>query len=187
METITSGGSSGGGTGSNTSGVAFRVFVSNPLFPSGTGNAPVLNIVNATTDLLVPAVVGLSGTISNPGLMAITPDKTKTLVFSSAENRIAVIGNASEASAGSISLPGATKSMATAPDNITAYVAVPTAAIAGSSPGAVEVLDVSSGKIKSTIPVPNAQTVVMSQKGGFVLAFGDASNATIITTANVGH
>ena len=116
-------------------GVAFRVFVSNPLFPSGTGNAPVLNIVNATTDLLVPAVVGLSGTISNPGLMAITPDKTKTLVFSSAENRIAVISNASEASAGSISLPGATKSMATAPDNITAYVAVPTAAIAARPPG----------------------------------------------------
>jgi hypothetical protein len=181
-----SGGSGGGGTGSNTSGVPFRVFVSNPLFPSGTGNAPVLNIVNAATDLLVPAVVSLGGTISNPGLMAVTPDKTKTLVFSSAENRIAVIGNASEASAGSISLPGATKSMATAPDNITAYVAVPTAPVAGSSPGAVAVLDVSNGKIKSTIPVPNAQAVVMSQKGGFVLAFGDASNATVITTANVG-
>jgi hypothetical protein len=181
-----SGGSGGGGTGGNTSGVPFRVFVSNPLFPSGTGNAPVLNIVNAATDHLVPAVVSLGGTISNPGLMAVTPDKTKTLVFSSAENRIAVIGNASEASAGSINLPGATKSMATAPDNITAYVAVPTAPVAGPSPGAVSVLDVSNGKIKSTIPVPNAQAVVMSQKGGFVLAFGDASNATVITTANVG-
>ena len=179
-------GGSGSGTGSNTSGVAFRVFVSNPLFPNGTGNAPVLNIVNASNDLLVRAVVGLSGTISNPGLMAITPDKTKTLVFSNAENRVAIIGNASEAAAGSITLPGATKSMVTAPDNVTAYIGVQTAAVAGQSPGAVEVLDLVNGRIKATIPVPNVQTVVMSQKGGFAVAFGDAGNATVITTANVG-
>ena len=182
-----SGGSSGTGTTTaTTSGVTFRAFVSNPLFPNGTGDAPVLNIVNASTDLLVRTTVGLGGTISNPGLMATTPNKSKTLVFSSAENRVAVVANANEAAAGAISLPGATKSMVTAPDNVTAYAAVQTAPVAGQSPGAVEVLDLANGGIKATIPVPNVQTVVLSQKGGLLLAFGDASNATLITTANVG-
>ena len=167
-------------------GLTFRVFVSNPLSPNGTGNVPVLNIVDASTDLLSPATVSLSGTISNPGLMAQTPDKTKTLVFSSAENRVAVVNKASQAATGAIGLPAPTNSLVTLLDNITAYAAVQTAPVAGQSPGAVEVLDLVNGKIKATIPVPNVKTVVLSQKGGYALAFGDNSNATVITTANVG-
>lgn len=180
-------GSSGGSTTTTAgSGLGFRIFVSNPLFPSASGNQPVLNIVDGNTDLLSRSAVGLGGSISNPGLMAVTPDKTKTLVFSSAENRVAVVSNATEASAGAIGLPAATGSMVSAQDNITAYVAVQTAPVAGQSPGAVEVLDLVNGRIQATIPVPNAKTVVLSQKGTFVLAFGDTSTATVITAANVG-
>jgi hypothetical protein len=169
-----------------STGLTFRVFVSNPLFPSGTGNSPVLNIIDATTDLLSPATVGLAGTVSNPGLMAQTPDKSKILVFSSAENRVAVVSKAAQATNGSIGLPASTTSMVALPDNATAYAAVRTAPVAGQSPGAVEVLDLVNGRIKATIPVPNATTVVLSQKGGYVIAFGDNTTATVITTANVG-
>jgi hypothetical protein len=162
------------------------MFVSNPLFSNGAANAPVLNIIDASTDLLSPATVSLSGTISNPGLMAMTPDKNKILVFSNAENRVAVVDKASQSATGSIGLPAGTTSMVTLIDNITAYAAVQTAPVAGQTPGAVEVLDLVNGKIKATIPVPSVKTVVLSQKGAFVLAFGDTSTATLITTANVG-
>jgi hypothetical protein len=150
------------------------------------GNQPVLNIVNGNTDLLSRATVGLAGTVSNPGLMAVTPDRKITLVFSSNENRVAVVSNGNESAAGSIALPGATESMVAADDNATAYVAVPTAPVAGQTPGAVEVLDIANGKIKGTIPAPAAKTVVLSQTGAYAMAFGDSANATVITTANVG-
>lgn len=187
---VSCGSSSGSGSGSSggtsSSGLKFRVFVSNPLFPSSTGNQPVLNIVDGSTDLLSRFTVSLAGTVSNPGLMAQTPDKTKTLVFSSAENRVAVVNTAGEAASGAIGLPAATGSMVALPDNVTAYAAVQTAPVAGQPPGAVEVLDLVNGKTKASIPVPNVKTVVLSQKGGYVLAFGDDSNATVITTPNVG-
>ncbi|HEX4486642.1 MAG TPA: hypothetical protein VH088_10270 [Terriglobales bacterium] len=169
-----------------STGLTFRVFVSNPLFSNGASNAPVLNIIDATTDLLSPATVSLAGTVSNPGLMAQTPDKNRILVFSDAENRVAVVDKASQSATGAIGLPGATTSLIALLDNATAYAAVQTAAVAGQTPGAVEVLDIVNGKIKATIPVPNAKTVVLSQKGGTVLAFGDSTTATVITVANVG-
>jgi hypothetical protein len=169
-----------------STGLTFRVFVSNPLFSNGSSNAPVLNIIDATTDLLSPATVSLAGTVSNPGLMAQSPDKKKILVFSDAENRVAVVDKASQSTTGAIGLPAPTTSLIALPDNATAYAAVQTAPVAGQTPGAVEVLDIVNGKIKATIPVANAKTVVLSQKGGIVLAFGDTATTTVITVANVG-
>src|SRR5580704_2294253 len=69
------------------SGLAFRVFISNPLFPGTTGvtgtNLPVMNIVNAAVDedVLSTSVVTLAGDSSQPGLMAVSPDLKYTLVY----------------------------------------------------------------------------------------------------------
>ena len=41
------GGGSSAANQHRVSGLAFRVFVSNPLFPTATGNVPVMNIVDA--------------------------------------------------------------------------------------------------------------------------------------------
>jgi hypothetical protein len=176
-----------GSSGGSSSGLTNRVFVSNPLFPSSAGTSPVLNIINATTDLLSPTTVGLAGAASNPGLMAETPDRSKTLVFSSAENVIAVVANATESGAGSIALPAETKSIVTDPDNVTAYAAVPTAPVGAQAPGAVEVLDLTKGRIKGTIPVASVRTIVQSAKGAFILAFADnSSTVTVIKIASFG-
>ena len=78
--TILSCGSSSSSTKTHKpSGLTFRVFISNPLFPGTTGvtgvNLPVLNIVNAAIDqdVLSTFVVSLAGDSSQPGLMALAP------------------------------------------------------------------------------------------------------------------
>src|SRR5271165_5678175 len=109
-------------TSGKPSGLKVRAFVSNPLQPSGTGSfAQVLNIVDATLDQLSPSVVGLTGTSQTPGLMALSSDKQRLLVFSSSDHTITVVNTATEAatSGSSIRLPDTTKSMVISPDNST--------------------------------------------------------------------
>jgi len=170
-----------------TSGLRFRAFVSNPLQPTALGSAPVLNIVDATLDQLSTATVSLT---NDPGLVALFPSKRFTLVFSPTDNSIAEIDNAQEAVAsgttgsnlGRIVLPGPTESMLVGTDNGTGYVAVPIAPVTGQPPGAVEVLNLSTGGITATLPVPNARYIVQSHNGSRLLAFGD--NSDIVTVIN---
>src|ERR1700722_14466159 len=140
------------------SGFTFRVFISNPLFPTGGGaigtNVPVLNILDALHDVLSTSLVSLSGDSTQPGLMALSPNLKFTLVYSPAGNTVTAVDNATEAVAtasGSTStlppfaLPGSTESIVVSPFNTTAFAAVPTAPVSGESPGAVEVLNLQSG------------------------------------------
>jgi hypothetical protein len=89
-------------TTNKPSGLAFRVFISNPLFPGQTGvtgvNLPVLNIVNAARDedVLSTSVVSLAGASVQPGLMAVSPNLKYTLVYSPTGNSVTVVSNASE-------------------------------------------------------------------------------------------
>jgi hypothetical protein len=161
-----------------TSGLSFRAFVSNPLQPATVGGIPVLNIVDARLDQLSTATASLNNA---PSLMALFPSKRFTLVFSPANNSIAEIDNAKEAvtsgasgtNLGNIALPGATESMFVGTDNGTGYAAVPTAPVTGQSPGAVVVLNLSTGGITATLPVPNARYIVQSHNGNRILAFGN--------------
>jgi hypothetical protein len=164
-----------------TSGLRFRAFVSNPLQPTALGSAPVLNIVDATLDQLSTATVSLT---NDPGLMALFPSKRFTLVFSPTDNSIAEIDNAQEAVAsgttgsnlGRIVLGGPTESMLVGTDNGTGFAAVPTAPVTGQPPGAVEVLNLSTGGITATLPVPNARYIVQSHNGSRLLAFGSSTD-----------
>jgi hypothetical protein len=184
------------------SGLAFRVFISNALYPTTTGttgpNAPVLNIVNAAIneDILSLSVVSLVGSSTQPGLMALAPKLQSTLVYSQIGNTVTVVDNAKEtvaAIAGSttpvpaITLPGLTESIAVSPFATAAYVAVPTAPVFGQNPGAVQVLNLQNGSTTASIPIPGARFVICSPDGNHLLVFSDNSDiVTVITTVLIG-
>jgi hypothetical protein len=191
--------SSTGGTSAKPSGLAVRAFVSNPLQPSGVSGAfnPVLNIVDASLDQVSFSAVNLLGSIRDPGLMALSPNKQRLLVFSAADKTVLVVDTIHEAvastSTAAIPIPGATQSMFIASDNNTGYVAVPTATVTGAPvPGAVEVVNLAGNQIAATIPVPAVRYMVGSHNGNRVLAFGentcnDGSNSiTVIAPSLIG-
>jgi len=178
------------------SGLKYRAFVSNPLFPSGVGNVPVINIVNALQDMVSPSTVSLLGQASQPSIMVVSPDLSRTMVFSPIGNTISVVDNRTETiapviggttSVPTITLPALSESMFIANDNVSAYAAVPAAPVTGQSPGAVIAMNLGTGGITATIPVPAAHFIVGSPDGNHILVFSDNSNAlTVIDTALLG-
>jgi hypothetical protein len=190
------------GTGSNTianpATIRVPVFVSNPLFPNGASNAPVVNVVDGQTDLISPNVISLGSTAPTPGLMVLFPNKAFTAVFSSSNNSIAVINNASQSlsqnSGGttiSITLPDSTESIVVGPDNASGFAALPNSPIPGQlpgqPPGLVEALDLSNGAISAGIPVAGARFVALSHNGNRLLALGNrADTITVIAPSSLG-
>jgi len=178
------------------SGLKFRAFVSNALFPSGVGNSPVINIVDALQDLVSLSTISLLGDSTQPTLLVVSADLSRTMVFSPQGNTISVVDNRTEAiatvtggttSASAITLPGFSESMFIGPDNVTAYAAVPSAPITGQAPGAVVAMNLGTGAITATIPVPAAHFVVGSPDGNHILVFSDNSdNVTVIATVLIG-
>ena len=178
-----------------TSGLTFRVFVSNPLQPAaGGGGTPVLNIVNATTDQLTRFTIGVSSQIAQPGLMALSPDRKFTIVFSAANNSISTVDNANETLAVSgtrgipaISLPGFTQSIFIGPDNASGYAAVPSAPVPGQQPGAVIRMNLGVGTVSATVSVPGVRYIVQSHLGSRILAMDGSSNTlTLIAPSLIG-
>jgi len=184
------------------SGLKFRVFISNPLFPAGTGTGgggpflPVLNIVNAQLDVLSTSVVNLTSSSTQPGMMTLAPNLKYTLVYSQTGNTVTVVDNSTETVATvpgsttavpSITLPGFSESIAVSPFATTAYAAVPTAPVFGQAPGTVQVLNLQNGSTTASIPVPGAHFAVCSPDGSHVLVFSDNSDTvTVITTVLIG-
>src|SRR5258708_17868745 len=140
---------------SSQSRLTFRVFVSNPLHPtSGGGGAPALEIIDSSKVVLMPFLVSLYNAGPDAGLMALSPKRDRTLVFSPSSNGLGVVDNATESAAGSIALLGATESLFVSADNVTAFVAVPRGLVSGQPPGGVERINISSGAVTATIPIP---------------------------------
>jgi hypothetical protein len=188
----------GGANGLPPSGLKFRAFVSNPVQTTGIGNVAVLNIVDARLDEFTrfDATVSLAGSVIEPQRMLLSPNRTLTLVFSPADKAITVVDNATEAvntgtaSAslqGTIRLAGTTESIVLAPIATLGYAAIPAAAIAGQSSGAVQVFDYSAGTVTATVPVPAAHYIAESPDGNHLLVFSDNSDsATVIATSLIG-
>jgi hypothetical protein len=184
--TLVACGSSSNSSGAHhASGLKFRAFVSNSL----SGGFPVINIVDATQDVLSPSTISLLGIVPQAGLMAVSPDLRLTLVFSPPGD-IAVINNATESTASGVQvvgLPGLTESIAIANNSATAYAAVPAAPVSGQAPGAVIAINLISGAVQATIPVPAAHYLVLSPDGSRLLVFSDNSNnVTVIATGLIG-
>jgi hypothetical protein len=118
---------------------------------------------------------------SSPGLMAISPDRSILLAFDSSSNKVYVTNTKTEASTGSIQLPGATISIAIPVDS-SAYAAVPSAPLIGSSPGAVVAMNLASGGVAATISVPYAQRVVSNPSGTQLLVFSNDSDSVTVVS-----
>jgi hypothetical protein len=185
---------SGSSTTSQASGLKFRAFVSNPVQSFSSGSSPVLNIVDAQLDQISASFVSLSGSIIDPGLMAVTPDKLHTLVYGGAETSLVLVANATESvsssgsgSGSALKLPGGTESMLIDSTGSNAYVAVPSAPVTGQPPGAVVVVNLSSFSITASIPVVGVRYIVESPDGNRILAFSDNSDSvTLIVPTLVG-
>lgn len=194
--------SCGGYNNTNTShgsGLKFRAFVFNPLFPGSLSPGPALNIIDATKDQLSFDRITLGGSATAPGAMVLFPNKRFTLMFSvgsttvSTNSTIAIVDNATEnvggpnGGGGTITLPDVTQSVAVAADNLTGYAALPNATVSPNPPGTVEVLDFGSSSLIASIPVPGAQWVVASHNGNRILAFGSSANTvTVISPSLIG-
>jgi len=119
------------------------------------------------------------------------PNKRFSLVYGAGNNSITKIENATESVNGSaLTLTGPTESIVVGPDNVTAYAAVPTAAVNGQDQGVVEVLNLASNTVTATIPVPGAHFVAVSHNGSRVLVFGvqtsTFSGLALITPSLIG-
>ena len=111
-----------------------------------------MDIVDASKDLLSFYAVSLGGAEPDAGMMAESPKRDRTLVFSPSNNGLAVVANAQETVGLTLTLPGATESMFVWTDNTTAFVAVPSIAIKPQTPpGAVGRINISSGATTSAI------------------------------------
>jgi hypothetical protein len=105
--------------------------------------------------------------------MALSPNKATLLAYDSANNSnsLQVVNTRTESSVGRVQLAGPSSSVVIPDTTTIAYAAVASAQITGFSPGAIEVMNLSSGGI-SIIGVPNAQTVVANANGTQLLVFG---------------
>src|SRR5262249_43165206 len=113
----------GGGSGSPGTGLTNRVLISQDV--NATNLFAGVIIIDSKTDVRGVATPISAG--ATPGIMVVTPNRVGTLVFSAFENSLSIISNATETNVAHVTLPGHTESIAAAPDNATAYAAVPTA------------------------------------------------------------
>ena len=188
-------GYSSSSTQTTGTGLTFRAFVSNPLTTVGGTTLPALQIIDASKDVLATNAVNVASVISDPGMMAVSPNKKFTLVFSAANQSLALIDNVSEApaqngtgnSVSAIALPDFTESMFISADNSTGYAAVRNAPVTGKSPGVLEVVSLNTLSITNSLPIPNVHYVAQSHNGNRILAFGDNQNTvTIVVPAYIG-
>ena len=183
----------GGSTKSNGSGLSYRAFISNPLF---AGVSPALQIVDAQNDTLSPNNISLSGELTQPSMMTLSPSRQYSMVYSPVSPAVAIINNSTEGFATTstggntlpISLPGLADSMFIANDNATGYIAVPSAPNQnGQLPGAVFQMQLFNSTIAATIPIPSAHYIVSSKDGNTILVFSDNSDAiSVISTILIG-
>ncbi|MGC2475984.1 MAG: hypothetical protein WA485_16715, partial [Candidatus Sulfotelmatobacter sp.] len=175
-------------TSTQTSGLKFRAFLSNNV-SAGTGSAGVY-IVNAQTDVRATVAPLTAG--NTPGLMAVTPNRAQTVVFSGngnigSDNQLTFINNAAETSSNHLTLPGVTESIVITPDSSAAYVAVPTAPVIGASPGAVKAIGLGSATFSGEVDIPSVHYLSMNNGGDRIFGFSDNSDEiAVITPSNIG-
>ncbi len=175
-------------SGAKTSGLKYRAFISNSV-SAGTSLAGVY-IVDAENDIFRPISPISAGT--SPGMMVVTPNLGITIVFSgngtqTSQNQLTFINNATEASAGQLTLPGVTESIVVSPDSSTGYAAVPTAPVVGQSPGVVDIISLTTGTLESEIDVPSVHYLSINNSGNRLLGFSDDSDSlSIITPSQAG-
>jgi hypothetical protein len=176
----------GGGTGGGTrSKLRFRAFVSNPVRPNSSGGGtPVLEVMDASKDLLSGFAISLISTfsVSDAGMMVVSPNHDRTLVMSPRDLKLGVVDNVKESIVGSVTLPGTSESFFVGNDNHSVFIAIPSAPVTAQAPGVVEQLDSSSGAVSAIVPIPGARYLVPSPNGNQILVFSNSTNTVSLIT-----
>jgi len=176
----------GGSSGGAISHLAQRAFVSDDF--DGT-----LHIEDAKHDVESGVTIAVG---SQPGVMALSPDKSITLVFSSGTTSLAVVSNAAETVLGRITLPDLSTSYVSMLDNTVGFAAVSNSNVQPCVPRCVEVLNLATTfSVTGTVSVDGATqmplnattTLVLSPGEDKLLVFGGpgehADTLTVIDTA----
>jgi hypothetical protein len=179
---ISCGGYGGSSSAGKTTGVKFRVVVSQDV---SSVASPGLLIIDALKDLPARSL----GTSLPPTMMVLSNDRKLTLAVSITGTSLQVVNNQTETATGAVNLPqpGTTESVVIAVDNATAYAAVPQAPVAGGgTTGGIVIIDLNVGGAPATLPIPRAHYLVQSGDGSKMLAFSDNSDAiTIVSPFNI--
>src|ERR1700736_6310363 len=162
------------------SGLHTRVLVSQGV--SSPTASPGLLMINGAKD--TPARVSEISAGASPSFMALSPTKATLLVYDSSNtsNSVQVVNTHTESSTTKVQLTGSGSSMVIPITTDIGYAAVASAQVNGFSPGAIEVMNLSSGAISTIIGVPNAQTVVANANGAQLLVFShDLDTVSIVS------
>jgi hypothetical protein len=164
------------------SGLLYRVLASQDVTSAATFGG--LIIVDAESDILTRAHEITAGT--SPTLMAISPQRNILGAFDWASNAIYGVNTANEANIGKVQLQGETWSFVVPTANPIAYAAVPSATVQGYSfVGALDVMNLSTSSMTTTIAVPSAETVVSNANGDELLVFSNDSNSVTVISPSV--
>lgn len=155
---------------------------------------PVLNIVDATKDVQSANRISLVGSVPQAGMMAVSPDKKFTMVYSPSNNALVLVDNKAETVVASgnsflpaVVLPGPTESAFISKFNTLGYAAVPTAPVLGQNPGAVVRIALANATINAQVAIPAVRFIIESNDGNTILALADNSNViTLVAPSLIG-
>jgi hypothetical protein len=161
-------------------GLSTRVLVSQDI--SSSSSLGGLIIVNGQKDILARLSEISAG--NTPGPMTLSPTRATLLAYDPSTISVQVINTVTQTNTGRISLPGPVSSMVLPATTSIGYAAVPTAAVNGYPPGAVEVMNLTTGST-TAIGVPNAQTVISNANGAQLLVLSPFSSPSISNSVYV--
>jgi hypothetical protein len=158
----------------NPSKVRFRAVISNSLHPVTTGvHIPALEIMDATTDKLSFSPISLAE-LPDLSTLDVASNKSVTLAYSPGGHMFGIVNNTAEQSSGStVTIPDSTDSFFLASNTQFVYAAVPNAPTPGGIPGAVVQVNISSGTISATIPIPHVRFIREIPAANVIVALTD--------------
>lgn len=166
------GGYNSGGGGGGHQRLQDRVLASQGVTANfNFGGLVFINGQNDTIPRLTPLSAG-----SQPGLMAVSPSRNIVIAFDAATNGVFASNTVTETSMGHVQLQGQSSSIIVPTADPVGYAAVPSASVPGFNLlGAVDVMNLTTGAITTTIGVTNAQTV-----------FSNANNTQLLVLSATG-
>lgn len=127
---------------------------------------------NQIADLSVNIPVGISATF-----LALSPSRATTAVYDPSAVNIDLVTNSTQVDAANVLLPAWAAMALFSADSNTLYVPTGNAPVSGGQPGAIQVIDVASGTVTTTYPVPSVRWIALNPAGTLMLAFADTSDS----------
>jgi hypothetical protein len=112
--------------------------------------------------------------------LAVTPDRTLTILFNQVGNSLTFIDNKTESAVAGPTLPAPTSSIVVSTDSKTVWIAARNAPVTGAQDGVVQVVDLTTGALGTQIPVPLAQTLALSPDGKKILVLRDQTDQVMV-------